>query len=81
MTAEEIQRLIEDGLPGATVSVSGDDGVHFEAHVVAVEFAGLNRVQCHQLVYRTLGSRMGTQIHALALKTYTPEQWTQAQST
>ncbi len=75
MTAAEIEQMIRAGLPGAEVGVAGDDGVHFEAHVVSSAFAGQSRVKCHQLVYSTLGARMGTDIHALALKTYTPEEW------
>lgn len=69
MTAAEIQSLIEAGLPGATVVVRGDDGQHFEAEVSCAEFAGLSMVKQHQMVYATLGGRMGGEIHALALKT------------
>jgi acid stress-induced BolA-like protein IbaG/YrbA len=72
MTKEEIQRLIEAGLPGAQVTVRGDDGQHFEAEVVHAGFAGKNLVQQHRLVYQTLGERMGRDIHALALKTRAP---------
>jgi acid stress-induced BolA-like protein IbaG/YrbA len=74
MTAAEIRTLIEAGLPGAEVLVEGDDGVHFEARVVSETFRGKSKVQCHQLVYKTLGTRMGAEIHALALKTLIPEQ-------
>lgn len=75
--ASEIQRLIEAGIPGATASVVDDvnDGEHFTAEVVAAAFEGRSLVQQHQAVYRTLGERMGREIHALALKTYTPAQW------
>jgi acid stress-induced BolA-like protein IbaG/YrbA len=73
--AEDIQRLIEAGLPGAQVRVLGDDGQHFEAVVVSPEFAGKSLVQQHQLVYRALGANMrDAVIHALSLKTLTPEQ-------
>jgi acid stress-induced BolA-like protein IbaG/YrbA len=73
--AEDIQRLIEAGLPGAQVRVLGDDGQHFEAVVVSPEFAGKSLVQQHQLVYRALGTNMrDAVIHALSLKTLTPEQ-------
>jgi acid stress-induced BolA-like protein IbaG/YrbA len=73
--AEEIQRLIEAGLPGAEVRVLGDDGQHFEAMVISTEFAGKSLVQQHQLVYRALGANMrDTVIHALSLRTLTPEQ-------
>ncbi len=71
--SEEIQRLIEHGLPGAHVAVRGD-GEHFEALVVTAAFEGKNRVQRHQMVYATLGHRMGNEIHALSLKTLTPNE-------
>jgi acid stress-induced BolA-like protein IbaG/YrbA len=72
--AVDIQRMIEQGLPGATVRVTGDDGQHFEALVVSAKFAGKTLVQQHQLVYRALGDAMRGTIHALALRTLTPEQ-------
>ena len=73
--AEDIQRLIEAGLPGAQVRVAGDDGAHFEALIVSADFAGKSLVQQHQMVYRALGTNMrDAVIHALALRTLTPEQ-------
>ena len=72
MDAERIQALIESGLPGARAQVVGDDGVHFEATVVAEQFAGKLPLARHRLVYATLGDLMGGAIHALALKTLTP---------
>jgi acid stress-induced BolA-like protein IbaG/YrbA len=72
--ASDIQQMIEQGLPGASVRVSGDDGQHFEALVVSAEFAGKNLVQQHQLVYRALGDAMRGTIHALSLRTLTPDQ-------
>lgn len=72
--ARDIERMIEQGLPGARVRVTGDDGRHFEALVVSEAFAGKNMVQRHQMVYRTLGDKVGGEIHALSLKTLTPEE-------
>lgn len=74
MDAKTIRQLIEQGLPGATAEVQGDDGVHFEARVVCAQFAGKLPLARHRLVYATLGERMGGEIHALALKTLTPEE-------
>jgi acid stress-induced BolA-like protein IbaG/YrbA len=74
MQAIELQELIETGIPGAEVTVRGD-GDHFDAVVVSGKFSGLTMVQQHQLVYGTLAGRMGGEIHALALKTFTPEEW------
>lgn len=72
MNPQTIQSLIEQGLPGATADVRGDDGVHFEATVVCDAFAGKLPLARHRMVYATLGERMGGEIHALALKTLTP---------
>ncbi|MFP5374449.1 MAG: BolA family protein [Gammaproteobacteria bacterium] len=74
MTPETIQRLIEQGLPGARAEVRGDDGVHFEATVVCAAFAGKLPLARHRMVYATLGERMGGEIHALSLKTLTPDE-------
>jgi acid stress-induced BolA-like protein IbaG/YrbA len=74
MDAAQIQALIQNGLPGAQADVSGADGVHFEATVVAAQFAGKLPLARHRMVYATLGELMGGAIHALALKTLTPEE-------
>ncbi|MCW8808235.1 MAG: BolA family transcriptional regulator [Rhodanobacter sp.] len=74
MDSASIQALIENGLPGAQVEVDGADGVHFEATVVASQFAGKLPLARHRMVYATLGDLMGGAIHALALKTLTPEE-------
>ncbi|HLW25181.1 MAG TPA: BolA/IbaG family iron-sulfur metabolism protein [Steroidobacteraceae bacterium] len=75
MNASEVCGLIERGLAGAKASVSSEDNVHFEAVVIAPAFAGKRPLQRHQLVYATLGSAMGSEIHALALKVYTPDEY------
>ena len=74
MNSETIKTLIERGLPGASADVQGADGVHFEARVVSTAFAGKLPLARHRLVYATLGDLMGGEIHALALKTLTPEE-------
>ncbi len=74
MTPDTIRQLIEQGLPGAQVHVEGDDGVHFEARVIHEAFRGKSQVTRHRMVYATLGELMGGAIHALALKTLTPEE-------
>ena len=74
VTPESIRTNIAQGLPTEHLSVVGD-GAHFEAVVVSGEFAGKSRVQRHQMVYRTLGDRMREEIHALSMKTYTPQEW------
>ena len=72
MNASLIQQLIESGLPGARARVVGDDGVHFEAVVVAEAFRGKLPLARHRMVYATLGERMGGEIHALQLRTLAP---------
>ncbi len=67
-----------NGLPCDHVEVLGDDGQHFEAVVVSPQFTGKNKVQQHQLVYRALGDRMHSEIHALAMRTFTPDAWAQS---
>ncbi len=69
-------RLVERSIPQSKVDVhlfSGDD--HFEMRVISPVFSGKSKVAQHQLVYQALGDHMQSRIHALALKTYTPEQW------
>ena len=75
MNNDEIEALILAGLPGASVTVSGPDGTHFETLVISDKFKGKTMVQRHQLVYRALGEKMGRDIHALSIQTFTPEEW------
>jgi len=72
MDSSTIEQLIRKGLPDADVSVSGADGVHFEAVVVSPSFEGVRTLKRHQMVYATLGPLMGNEIHALGLRTLTP---------
>ena len=74
MNPDTLRQRIEQGLPGARADVRGDDGVHFEASVVSDAFRGKLPLARHRMVYATLGERMGGEIHALQLKTLTPEE-------
>ena len=74
MDADTIRQLIETGLPGSRAQVQGEDGVHFEAVVVCAAFAGKLPLARHRMVYATLGEKMGGEIHALQLRTLTPEE-------
>ena len=71
---ESVKRGIEQALACEHVEVAGD-GQHFQALVVSSQFAGRSRVQRHQLVYAALGERMREEIHALSMRTLTPEEW------
>ena len=73
-TPENIQRYIAAGLPCEHLAVSGD-GQHFEAVIVSAQFEGKRPIQRHQMVYAVLGDRMREEIHALSMKTLTPDQW------
>ena len=73
VTPEDIQGWIVAGLPGTEAAVEGD-GAHFDAVIVNPDFAGKSRIQRHQMVYRALGDRMKSEIHALSMKTLTPEE-------
>jgi stress-induced morphogen len=74
MEAAEIERLIREAFPDATVEIRdlAGDGDHYAATVVAEAFRGRNRVQQHQMVYAALKGRMGGELHALALTTSAP---------
>ena len=74
LSPEQVRKIILDNLQCEPVEVAGD-GHHFGAVIVSEAFAGKNRVQQHQVVYRALGERMREQIHALSMKTLTPQEW------
>jgi stress-induced morphogen len=75
MAAQDIIRLIQEGIPGAQVEIEdlAGDGDHYAATVVAPAFAGKSKVQQHQMVYNALGGRMGGVLHALKLTTMAPK--------
>lgn len=75
MDASQIEQLIKEAMPDATVEIRdlAGDGDHYAAHVTSIAFKGKNRVQQHQLVYAALKGRMGGELHALALQTSIPE--------
>jgi len=76
VTPESIEASIRAGLDCERVEVMGD-GQHFQALVVSTAFAGRSRIQRHQLVYAALGERMREEVHALSMKTLTPEELAQ----
>jgi acid stress-induced BolA-like protein IbaG/YrbA len=74
VTPEDIKKWIEAGLDGAEVEIDGD-GHHFNAVIVCPAFAGKNMIQQHQMVYGALGDKMKAEIHALSMRTLTPDEW------
>ena len=71
-TAEDIKEWIEQNLAESEVEISGD-GRHFDAVIVCDGFAGKTRIQQHQMVYAALGEKMKDDIHALSMRTMSPE--------
>ncbi len=74
MQAKDIETLIKEAFPDATVQITdlAGDGDHYAATVVSSAFKGKTRVQQHQMVYAALKGRMGGELHALALTTSSP---------
>ena len=78
ISPDEIKSTLEKVLPGSTIEIRDltGGGDHFQAIIVSSLFEGKGLVDQHQMVYAALGEALGSErIHALALKTYTPDQW------
>ncbi|NER05072.1 MAG: BolA family transcriptional regulator [Okeania sp. SIO3C4] len=78
MNLEEVELMIKAELPDAQVQVQDltGGGDHLQATVVSSQFEGKTRVKQHQMVYAAVKEPMASEaIHALALKTYTPQEW------
>lgn len=72
METDKVKSLIEAGLPGAEVEVSGD-GRHFEVTVTSDAFQGKSLIQRHRMVMDTVGSEIASEeLHALSIKAKTP---------
>jgi acid stress-induced BolA-like protein IbaG/YrbA len=74
MNPTEIETLIKAGFENAEVRVLSDDNTHFAAIVVADDFAGKRSIARHQMVYKTLGSLVGNEIHALSIRALTRDE-------
>ena len=74
MSAQEIEKMVKDALPGASVELSdmAGDNDHFSIVVTSADFKGKTRIQQHQMVYNALKGGMGTKLHALAVTTKVP---------
>ena len=72
---KQIETWIGQGLACEHLAIAGD-GHHFEALIVSREFAGMNRVKRQQRVYQIIKGRLDSgELHALSMKTLTPEEW------
>ncbi len=73
MTAEQIQKLIQDALPDAGVEVRGGEG-KFEVSVISPAFKGLSTVRQHQIVYAAVNAQIASgELHALTIRTASPQ--------
>jgi stress-induced morphogen len=77
MAPESVRRLLLVALPDAQIELVDLTGTedHYEARIVSQAFEGKTPIEQHQIVYRALGDAMHGPIHALALKTYSPQTW------
>jgi len=82
MEPEQLKQSIEKALPGSLVEVTDVNGNknHFHARVVAEQFAGKSLVEQHQMVYKALEDEIQGDLHAVSLKTFTPEAWQRSRS-
>tara|TARA_B100000424_G_scaffold240831_1_gene208503 strand:- start:956 stop:1201 length:246 start_codon:yes stop_codon:yes gene_type:complete len=71
MDLKEIERLIKESFPDASVEIQdlAGDGNHYSATVISSQFKGKSKIQQHKMVYNSLKGKMGNELHALALKT------------
>jgi len=78
---KQIEEIILAAVPNAQVIVRDpmNDGAHFEATVISETFVGMSLVNQHRQVMQSLKNAFAGDLHALALKTYTPEKWASAQ--
>ena len=79
MPIQELEGMLQEAFPAAEIHLSSpmNDNVHFQLVIVSDTFAGKTMVEQHQMVYRALGDAMAEAVHALSIKTLTPEQWRQ----
>jgi len=77
MTIKDIKQTIEQAVPQSTVYVLDpmNDGQHLQAFVISPAFEGMMLIKQHQMVMQPLTKAFATSVHALALKTFTPEKW------
>ena len=80
LSAAQLESYITANLVCDYIKVLGDDGTHFEAVIVSPAFEGKSMIQQHQLVCAALGERMRAEIHALSMRTLTPEKWAEINS-
>lgn len=73
-TPEQVRKYITDNLECEHIEVEGD-GSHFQALIVSSAFEGKRSIAHHQLVYKAMGDRMKSEVHALSMRTLTPDEY------
>ena len=84
ISTSQVESMIRTAMPDAEVKIQDltGGGDHYQAIVVSSAFEGKSLIQQHQMVYRSVGQAMSSEaIHALSLKTYTPQDWAEAGQT
>ena len=71
MDLKEIEKLIREALPDATIDIQdlAGDGNHYSATIISSQFSGKSKIEQHNMVYNSLKGKMGNELHALAIKT------------
>ena len=71
MDLKEIESLIKEALPDATIDIQdlAGDGNHYSATIASNQFSGKSKIEQHKMVYNSLKGKMGNELHALAIKT------------
>ena len=71
MDLKEIENLIKEALPDATIDIQdlAGDGNHYSATITSSQFSGKTKIEQHKMVYNSLKGKMGNELHALAIKT------------
>ena len=82
MTTEEIKKTISAAVPEATVYVIDpmNDGQHLQSIVISPVFEGMMLIKQHQMVMRPLKEALAQSVHALGLKTFTPQKWNEVKT-
>ena len=76
-TLNEIKRALENAVPHSIVHVLDpmNDGQHLQVLVISPAFKGMMLVKQHKMVMNPLKEALQSSIHALGVKTFTPEKW------
>ena len=71
MNLKEIESLIKEAMPDATIEIQdlAGDGNHYSATVTSSQFMGKSKIEQHKIIYKSLKGKMGNELHALSLTT------------